>query len=653
MRVSFTLDRTRVTGVELVDGWGLTDLDERVLRLEATEDRRPTATLIEPTADQSVLATAVLPVQARATDDVAVQRLTVEVQHPTRDSSPPTSDETGSDPAATQSGADATPVGIDAALTRQTLAQRTGRQATLEAQVDLDLARLPLRVGDTVTVLAYSEDGYVLGERTHPPTEATPRRLTIIDQATLIQQVRSELAGVRQQAVRLELRQDQLQRRAADRPGPRAAEQARMTQRLEGQTQQLRRLQQRLALNRLAEPVLDELIQQADDLVEAATQSSAAAREALQRQADTPQAEAQISPSPEAQASADRAAAEQQQVREKLEALARLLDQGQDTLGLKLELTRLRTEQEALARDTRELMPRTLGRPLEDLPADTQETLRELAQRQETLRQQARDAVANLQNAAEALARQDDSEPNADANRAAAQAMAEAAEIAQRQGLDPQMQQAQEGLDQNQLSQAGGAQSQTLDTLEQMMQQLGEQDQLRQELLRRRLLALAERLQKLIEGQTLANASWADLNDAGLIEAAGEQSRLWVLTIAAQTEAEADEKTVDVAPIIGQAVEAQAAALMALRAAGSAGADAGGRVALQRLEAALEKVRALQDENQRDETSQQRAELRADYLALAEQQIDLRQRTQDLLAPENAAPPPGEADPVNPADPLR
>lgn len=596
--LGFTLERTVETNVALTDEHGLTSAAERVFRFEASEDRPPSVTLLEPSADASVLRTAVVPVAAQANDDVGVRRLSISAQHPGH----------------SEESAEPSPQVV-------ALAEREARSAQLDVDAALDLAALDLRVGDVVVVGARVRDVFDLNGKQHDAVEATPRRLRIIDEATLVSQVRGDLAGVRQQAERLERQQSELRKRLADdAPAALRAEQARLGRAVETQRLQLRRVRERLDMNRLVEPTLDELVRQADELAARAQEASDAAQSALEQAAQDPAAEA------EAQAKAQ-AAAQQEQSRENLEELAELLDQGRDALGLKLELARLRAEQEALAQDTRELLPRTAGRPAESLPEDLQQALRELAERQEALAEQAGDAVERLQDTAESLAQQGES----DRDRAAAEALAEAAAVAQRQGLSQQMRQSQAGLQENQLSQAGSSQMESLDTLDRMMQQLGDQDQLRQELLRRRLLALAEKLRRIIEGQTLANAESDKVAADGLPALTDGQSRLWVRTIEAQTDAEAEQDTAEVAPILEQAVEAQAAAIAALRSAAKEEAQTGQRVALERLEEALEKIQEKADEASRDQTRQERAELREQYLELAARQSALEQRTRGLL----------------------
>ena len=600
--VGFTLGETVQTAVRLVDEHGLADASDRQLRFEALEDQPPTVTITEPVADLSVLPGAVVETAARAGDDVGLQRLTLSVEHPVRQAS-------------------ASP---DTA-TRTTLDEATARQTRLDAAATLDLAPLNLQPGDEAVLHAVAADVFELSGRSHDSVEATVRRLRIIDEGTLIDQVRAELAGVRQQAVRLERQQAELNLRLEeDDPATLAGAQSRLTRTVQSQAERLDEIARRLEANRLDEPSLDELVRQADALVARASGASEAAeaglREAAERAGSSPEAEAA---SDEARAEARR---EQDEAQEALGELARLLDQGRDALGLKLDLARLRTEQENLAREVRELLPRTAGRDAAELDDDVKEALEELARRQGELAEQAEAAVGQMQDAAERMGQQGES----DAERAAAAALAEAAAVAQRQGLTQQMQQAQEATQENQLSQAGDAQQRSLDTLQQMMQEMGEQDELRQELLRRRLLELAQKLERLIAAQR-AELTALEAAEGQRVPGLSEgQQRVWVLTVAAQAEAEADEQSAAVAPLIGRATTAQAAAITALREADRPAADRQERVALEALESALAAVREQQDEAEQDDAQQQRDELRQAYVALAERQAGLVSEVAEL-----------------------
>lgn len=600
VQLSFVLDETRQTALSLTDEHGLTNPAERVYRFEGLVDRPANVTILEPSADASVLPTAVIPVSARATDDVGVNHLALDAQHPARGES----------------------ISPDTVRTTP-LTEKADRLAELAAEVTLDLASLDVQPGDVVTLNATARDVYDLLGAKHDPVKATPRRLRIIDPATLISQIRGDLAGVRQQAVRLERQQTEINRRADQDPGALRSEQSRVGRTLETQSALLKQLQQRMQRNRLEEPTLDELLRQAAELIDEAQEASDAAEQSLEEAEQARQQEAQE----KAQQLQQQANQSQQQARNKLDALAKLLDQGGDALGLKLELTRLQTEQDRIAQDTRELLPRTVGRSAENLPDDLKQALKDLAERQRNLAEQAGDAVQKLQSTAESLAKQGES----DADRAAAQALAEAAATAQRQGLNQQMQQAQQGVENNQLSQAGQSQQQSLDTLQSMLNQMGEQDELRQELLRRRLMAIGQKLRQLIEDQQAVNVALPDAADLpGLAEQ--RQSPIWVRTVSLQTDMEADEQTTEVAPVVGRAAEAQAAALVALRAKRADDASVSTASALDRLEEALAQIEKKREEAEQDKTQQERDELRQKYVELAQQQAALTAEVAELTA---------------------
>ncbi|MEM6393088.1 MAG: hypothetical protein AAF797_09980, partial [Planctomycetota bacterium] len=70
------------TTIALVDEYGLESTGSREYVLRPKLDRGPTVTLVEPATDEQVLATALIPVEAKSEDDIAVERLGVEVLRP-------------------------------------------------------------------------------------------------------------------------------------------------------------------------------------------------------------------------------------------------------------------------------------------------------------------------------------------------------------------------------------------------------------------------------------------------------------------------------------------------------------------------------------------------------------------------------------------
>ena len=632
--------------VRPIDGHGLGATPPPTLRFVAEPDAPPRVAWLTPTADHAVLATARLPVTAEAGDDLAVAWLTIRGVR--------------TSPAA-PSDADTGDAETPDASEPFVLANTTDPRAAVTATSALDFAARGAEPGDVFLLDAEAQDIYgANGPHDGPgrdPVRAPTRRLTVITPAQLAEQLRGDLAAVRRQAVRLEREQAALAARDPDVPTPnarRAAEQARLSNRLEAPAAQLDEVAERIAMNGLDEPALASLV------------TDAAARAARARDAGARAAETLDGGGPEA---ADAAQPQQEAARAALAELSALLDRGRDALGLKLELARLRTEQDRLAQDTRALLPRTVGRDVDALDDDVRAALEELAQRQGALAEAAAAAVGGMQRAAESLASDADaaaSPPAADGNadpnaaptaealaaadraRAAAQALAEAAAVAQRQGLTPGLEDSAEAVAENQLAQAGSGQQNALETLDAMLEQLGEEEAMRQAILQRRRLELIDRLRRLVADQTTELETLAVAAAAGdaLAPLADAQSRLWVRTVAAETlaraatddaaAADAGDGT-DVAGHLVTAAEGQTAAQPALTGESAGDARAAEASALSALERALAAAQEAQDDAAQDATRDERAALRKAYNELADRQDDLQARTAATVPAPGAA----------------
>jgi hypothetical protein len=582
---TFTLTETFSTRMHVTDTEGLENLSQRRYRIEAIEDGPPSVSITEPVADESVLASAELAVTAVAQDDVGLESLEV----------------VG---AVVRRVAKGQPV--EEPMPR--LAESSGRQPTLDAQAVLALPAMQLRAGDTLVLHGVARDVYELDGQRHDPVRSSPRTLRIIDEPTLIAQLRSELAGLRQQVVRLEQTQQRIQ--SEQPPSVTLPQQEQVTQRLDAQTSLLERLDERMQRNRLDDAPMREVIDRADTLVRRARGQSSDAVSRL-RAADE---------NPDDAEALERAANEQQAVRQTLGDLAELLDQGRDVLTLKLQLQQLKTQQSALATDTRELLPRTIGQELDQLEEDERERLEDLRRRQAELAEQARTLTRQMQLTADALARQGER----DQDRAAAEALAEAAAIGQRQGLEESMSQSSESMQRNQLSQSGQQQDEALNTLERMLEEMGTQERRRQEILRRRLRELSALIRRLIERQT-AHADALEAADAGQV-APLEPGQVSIrrATMGAQQQAGGSKETAEVASALAEAVREQGAAVGALRNGNRAPALAAERRAVDHLKKALEELNKITEDNAAQEAREKRRQLREAYLQHAERQDALR-----------------------------
>ncbi len=590
LSIGFILTDTFTTPIHITDGYKLENQSRRKYRIEAVQDRLPSSAITEPLADEAVLASAVISLAATAQDDVGLER--IELLGTTR----------------------SRPVGgdlIEAVLPR--LAQSSGRQTSLSAGLELDLSKLELRSGDSVVLTAVAYDVYELNGQRHDPVVSSPRTLRIIDEPTLVAQLRTELAGLRQQVVRLE----QTQQRIASEQPPSVTQpqQDQVTRRLESQASLLDELSDRMRRNRLEDEPMREVIQQADELVQRARQASSEAASNLRKSDEQSAGQPE-----EADQLEDAAHEDQQEVRQTLTELAELLDQGRDVLTLKLRLQQLKTQQQALANDTRELLPETIGQDKDQLDEAQRQRLDELEKRQAELADQARALTRKMQVTAEALSQQGER----DQDKAAAQALAEAAAIGQRQGLSESMQQSSESIDQNRLSQSGQQQDKALDALDKMLKEMGTQEKRRQAILKRRLQELSELVRKLLKRQ-IAQALLLERSandEVAVFEP--QQLALRRATMGAQQQAGGSSESGQVAVSLSDAVREQGSAVGSLRRGEGPAALTAQRAAVEHLKSALDELNKLVEDSAAKQARKEREQLRQAYKKHAKRQDELR-----------------------------
>ncbi|MBI1335639.1 MAG: hypothetical protein GC164_01600 [Phycisphaera sp.] len=599
--ISFTLDQTCQTAIDLVDAFGLKNQSDRTLRFEALTDADPSVAITQPVADESVLRTAVVGIEAQAQDDVAVTQTWIESAHHV-------AGDEGNAP-----DTDQAPL---------ILATSSAASPRTQLTHDLDLSTMQLAVGDSVVIIARAQDGYRYQEQSHADARSQPRTLRIIDEATLVSQVRTELAGLRQQAVRMTQRQDDLTKQEADQAQP---GQEQMTQQLGAQKPLIQRLRDRLNRNRLADPALQRTLDDAKGLLDKAQVASDAADQSLKQSSDAQKR----SDEQKAQASREQAREKQQEVGEAMTDLVSLLDQGKDAAAAELELRQVQTKQQQLLAETRQMLPRTVGKSTEQLTPEEREALKEIEKRQGELSDQVESALRQMQSSAQALEKQDQSPES----QSAAQSLREAAAIAQRQGLSQNMQSSAQSAGKNQLSQSSVQQEQSLETLKEMLDQLQQQDERRHEVLMRRLAKLKELIESLIAQQetqikALAGAEALPALEPGL-------STLRRNTLSVEADARQARETVSVADLLQRAAGAQGDAILALRGNERAPAEAGEKSSLDLLEKALDTVEQIKQASEAEKAQKERNELREQYLKLAEWQKTLMNDTARYGAIDN------------------
>ncbi|BAM02695.1 hypothetical protein [Phycisphaera mikurensis] len=556
----------------------LQDAVPRTLDLVARPDDPPRARVSGPAADGSVLATAVLPVAAAGSDDLALLGLSLEA-------------------AAERGGAADTP---------RVLAESASVGRELEAAGEIDLAAFGVGPGDAVVLHAVAR---APGPGGVVETRSAPRTLRIVDASTLLAEVRREVAAVRREARGLAAEQARLREAEDAEPASAASRQARLARAVEAARARLDAVADRLRANRADEPGLVATLEAAGERLAQAAEAAGAAGEAM----------------------ADPAAAapEQREAEAELQAAADLLDAGGDAAALRLDARALADAQRALRAEAARLLPETAGRSPEQLTPEQREAVEALAREQEALAERAQELLDKLREAS--------ADPGStDAERAASAAMAEAAQAAAQAGLTAAMDGAAEAAAENQLAGAGEAQDAALEALGRVLEAFEGQERRRRELLQARLAGLVERVERLRADAAAEEAKLdAGPTAAALVALAEPLSSVWERSLALSGDAGAERETEPAVAPLDRAAAAQARGIAGLRAATAVPARAAQREGIAGLDEALATLKRLAEAQRAEDEAEREARLRGLYAALADRQDALADAV-DPLAGEPA-----------------
>ncbi|MCZ6834547.1 MAG: hypothetical protein O7G85_02120, partial [Planctomycetota bacterium] len=667
------LQGTKTIEVNLEDEYELTSSEPISFRINAVEDFPPSVTITQPQADETVLATAVVPLIGEASDDVAVNQLGLEAA--VRRSGVDQPDDEEALPSEWREFRD-----VDA------------KSATIE--MDLDLSTLELVEGDIVLVTGVAQDIYELHGATHEPVRSTVRRLRVISELELATHLRRQLAAVRHNAIRIEAHQGELQDDITEegvQPGTDRA-QGQIGDRVSTQLEEVRQIREQMQRNQLEDEQLQELLRQSEDLLDFAGRASSKASEQIERrkseqaqeqavrqsqgtegspseQGESSQGEDQSQPGGEGQtkpgetgqsesgqsetgqgesgasgeagepddeifdlddvkeaAEEDREIVEQQQeVRNELADLIELLDRDEDTWVVTRQIKQLLEEQTKLAAETGQLSRETLGQTREQLTAEQKSELDRIRDKQMELRDRARQLTESARDRAEAIEEHDPQ---------AAEGMRAAAAEAEQRELDRDMEQAAQRAGENRLQQASKSQQRSMETLKRMLEKMEETKQAKAEELLRQLASLIESIERLINIQENELTSLARaIDDENFTDRDRAMIRLNQNTLAVAAEARsAGQESRRIARALDRAADAQGAAVVALRAIpiNATSADEAENRSLELLKMAKELAEELQEQTQEEETKRQREELIEAYRGFAEQEVALRMETLGL-----------------------
>lgn len=441
--------------------WMLRDEHEvsNVIPIEITVDVRidqpPEPLMTVPESDETVLASASIPLKAVVRDDVGIFEL-----H------------------------------IDASLGttwQQRLTTTAGDgQREIEASTVLDVSSSGGKPGDVIEVFAVAADNMETDGLRRAPVRSGPRRLKIIGAEQFSEETRSLLAAIRQAAQRAGERQRSLVERDDDA----AAEvrpQAEIGERIGTLTKMVDSLRARLERNNAEEDATQSLLDAAKDITQVAQAQSNQARDALQ------DASKQGEEAPESSKVAElmeMAKAAQQEVDSELADLAELLDRDRESFAATQRLQRVA---EAIAKADAErtrAATKTIGQNETELGPEELADLERAAQATRDAAQAAREAMEDLRQRAERVSRDDPER---------AQSLRQAAQRGESESLQSRMDQAERATRANKMETAQQASASAMQTVQRMMQDLEESDSSRAQSLKRRLATVAQALEQLIQ----------------------------------------------------------------------------------------------------------------------------------------------------------
>ncbi len=595
------------------DSFGIAASEDAVFTFAVGKDAPPTAAVLDPPSDEAVLPTAILNATGEGRDDVGLGAVTLESQR----LSPP----------AGSSGAPPEVLGDVTEL--RTLKTKTAGESSARVTAELDLSTLGVQPGDELWLTAIATDRFIIGSQVHEAVRSLPRKLRIISEAQLVEQVMADLAPLRPAAERLDQDQAAISKRTDElsKPGADRAQAAQASQqeksladRLAPASDLVKRAKARVERNAIADRTLRDMLDQAQKLVNDAAESAQQASEAMKEIGATPDEK------PLSGQTADEIRKDQGEVREKLGKLADLLAQGQDGWAARQSVERLLSDQRAITGQTKQAGERAAGQAKEDLPQDVQAELDRLARQQQDLSRRAEQAAQNLAQRAQ-KSKQNDPAQSAGLDRAA--------QKAQKEQLQDTMQQAAEAVKQNQTGKANEAQQQSEKTLEEMLKEIDSSQKRRDEALKRVLSDLMQSIDRLIADQETQIAALVKSMVSGNFEGLGRAlAALRGNTLGVADNAEVRE-VAEIVQRLSAAADHQDTAGANLRPpADAVVADEHERLSLKRLQEAKELAKTLRDEAEKRDEGRKRAELLQAYREVLDAQERVTGDTSPLVGKE-------------------
>ena len=625
------VDAARIE-VDLVDLDGIRQTDPCVFAFDAVDDRPPSAALVEPMQDESILPDARVLMRAEARDDIELRDAGIEI--------------------AVRVGG-----GSTESMQFEERAESSGADGSSSLERTLDVARLSPKPGDSLVLRAFAEDQLVGVSVDGSPRERTrsaQRVLRIVTEEEFERQLRSTLASTRREAMRIDERQARARESTEGEqvdPGL-ASAQASVTEGVARLRESVEEIRRRIERNRQGDGSLAEIVRQAEELASVAEARSAEASEAVTQlerasaaRADRPESGAADDGSErgsDAEATQDQGdlrrevARRQDEVRAELEDLVALLDRDEDAWIARRRLETLASEVQRLAREAGQAAQRSSGESREELSPDARAELDELSSRMDRAADDVEKTVNDLRERAELLKGND-------------AAQAEGLEAAARETEDgrvrEQVDRAAEEAAQNRLEQSRGSLEQASEALARALAAMEEDRKVRARELARMMEELVDSIRRLLAEAESRGAELARVpsDDGDQARSARDPLAVSYGTISQNTRGvAADARTrsresARAARLLETAATSLGAVASRLRSEEFMQADAVGAsdAAVRALEEALAEAERLAQRAEEQAEAERREELVAKYRAILERQVTVRSLVERVV-PDDA-----------------
>lgn len=614
--------------IDLVDTDGVRQTDPCIFAFDVIDDRPPSAALVEPLQDESVLPDARVLMRAEARDDIELRDAGVEI-------------------ALRVGGSSAESMQLE----ERVEVARAEQSASLERT--LEISRLAVKPGDAVVLRAFAEDrlvGEPMGAAMRDRTRSAPRVLRIVTEEEFERQLRSTLMATRREAMRLDERQararESLEAEEGQLDPGLSAAQGAVTEGLARMRSAVDEVRRRLDRNRRGDGALAEIARQAEDLSSVAEARSADASEAVSQleralaaAADSTGAgageDSRNTASRERDMLREEVARRQDEVRAELEDLVALLDRDEDAWIARRRLESVAAEVQRLAREAGQAAQRSSGESREELAPEARAELDELAARMNRAADDVERTVNDLRERGELL-------QQADAMQA--EALERAARETEDGRVREQVDRAADEAAENRLEQSRGSLEQASAALARALAAMEEDRKVRARELARMMEELVDSIRRLLgeaerRGLDLERVPADDGEDAlatrdPLAVAYGmlSQNTRGVAADARTRSREAGR----VARLLETAATSLGSVASRLRAERFVPADASdaSTAAVRALEGALQEAERLAERAEERAEQERREELLAKYRALLEREVAVRSLVERIAPTE-------------------